>query len=378
MKLLAPFWSVSSPAPTRLLLSSGCIYQKGIGIPSFEDKVLQRAVTMVLEAIYEQDFLDCSYGVRPYRSPHCALEELYQMLMNNKGGWVLDVDISKYFDTIDPKHLRSFLDNRVRDGVIRRALDKWLKAGVIEKGQVFHPDLGTPQGGVISPLLSNIYLHEVLDKWFVNEVMPRLHGMAQIIRFADDFIMIFSFEEDARRVLDVLPKRFSRYGLELHPEKTKLVPFLRPPKYPWKSSGGDGPHSFDFLGFTHFWSRSRKGNWVVKRKTAKGRFARAVKTIRTWCRKNRHLPRQDQYQALSRKLLGHYQYYGITGNSNALYRFYEAVCEIWRCWLSRRSQKSYVSWEKFHRWQKWNPFPKPRCVHSVMRNSQYQRALGFC
>ena len=377
--LLERFKSGTYKAPPvkRVHIPKGEGKTRPIGIPSFEDKVLQRAVSMVLEAVYEQDFLDWSHGFRPGRSPHGALESLRQVLMDMKGGFVLEVDITKYFDTIDPKHLRSFLDERVRDGVIRRTIDKWLKAGVMEKGQVFHPELGTPQGGVISPLLSNIYLHEVLDKWFEYEVRHRLRGRAFPVRFADDFIIVFSLEIDARRVLETLPKRFGKYGLELHPEKTRLVPFGRPPKYPTNHGGGGGPRSFDFLGFTHYWGRSRKGNWVVKRKTAKGRFARAVKTLNTWCRKNRHLPKRKQHEALSRKLEGHYQYYGITGNSNALYRFYEAVCEIWRYWLSRRSQKSYISWEKFRRWLKRLSLPKPRCVHSALRQSQYQRPFRF-
>jgi group II intron reverse transcriptase/maturase len=332
---------------------------------------------MVLSAVYEQDFLDCSYGFRPDRSPHDALEKLRESLMDGKGGVVYEVDITKYFDTIVPKHLRSFLDNRVRDGVIRRTIDKWLKAGVMEGGNVFHPELGTPQGGVISPLLSNIYLHEVLDKWFEYVVRPRLYGRAFMVRFADDFIIVFSSEKDARRVMEVLPKRFGKYGLELHPEKTRLVRFERPSFCPGNKSGRVGPQSFDFLGFTHYWGRSRKGYWVIKRKTAKGRFARAVKSIFTWCRDNRHLNREKLHQKLSEKLRGHYQYYGITGNSLALNYFFREVVKIWRYWLSRRSQRGYMSWKRFRRFLKRFPLPKPKCVHSIFRSSQFQWAFSF-
>jgi RNA-directed DNA polymerase len=199
-----------------------------IGIPTLEDKVLQRAVAMVLEAIYEQDFLDCSYGFRPGRSAHQALGMLQHGLWRMHGGFVLEVDIQRFFDTLEPAHLRDFLDQRVRDGVIRRSIDKWLKAGVFETGQVTYPESGTPQGGVISPLLANLYLHEVLDRWFAEEVQPRLEGQSFLIRYADDFVIVFSSERDAHRVMDVLPKRFGRYGLTLHPQKTRLTRFQRP------------------------------------------------------------------------------------------------------------------------------------------------------
>ena len=199
-----------------------------IGIPTLEDKVLQRAVLMVLEPVYEQDFLDCSYGFRPERSSHQALEALWQGLTTMEGGWVIDLDIQNFFGEVDWSHLRTFLDQRVRDGVIRRVLGKWRHAGVMEEGVVSHPEKGTPQGGVVSPLLSNIYLHEVLDVWFEHEVRPRLKGKALEIRFADDALLCFECEEDAKRVMEVLPKRLGKYGLTLHPEKTRLVDFRSP------------------------------------------------------------------------------------------------------------------------------------------------------
>ena len=199
-----------------------------IGIPTFEDKILQRAVVMVLEAVYEQDFLECSYGFRPCRSAHQALAALWQELMRVGGGFVIELDIEKFFDTLDHRHLREFLDKRVRDGVIRRVIGKWLKAGVLEGGEVQETESGTPQGGVISPLLANIFLHEVLDKWFEQEVKPRMKGSAFLVRYADDALMVFSLEKDAKRVMAVLAKRFGRFGLSLHPEKTRLVDFRRP------------------------------------------------------------------------------------------------------------------------------------------------------
>ena len=291
-----------------------------IGIPTLEDKVLQRAVLMVLEPVHEQDFLDCSYGFRPGRSAHQALEALWKGLMNIGGGWVIDLDIRAFFDSMDRTHLKAFLDQRVRDVVIRRTLGKWMQAGVMEDGAIRYPERGSPQGGVISPLVSNVYLHEVLDHWFEHEVKPRLRGRAFMVRFADDGLLAFEREDDARRVMEVLPKRFERFGLTLHPEKTRLVDFRRP-----SPAGTEGApqreRGFDLLGFTHYWGRSRKGRWVVQRKTATSRFSRAVRQVGQWCRLNRHRPLLEQQQVLSRKLKGHDAYYGMTGNARALMRF---------------------------------------------------------
>lgn len=317
--------------------------QRPLGIPTFEDKVLQRAVVMVMEPLYEQDFLDCSFGFRPGRSAHMALEAIWQGLMDMGGGWVLDVDIRKYFDTLDHAKLREILDKRMKDGVLRRLIGKWLKAGVLEKGCLTYPETGSPQGGVISPLLANIYLHEALDVWFESEVKPRIHGRAFLVRYADDFVMGFALEEDARRVLEVLPKRFERYGLTIHPDKTRLVEFKKP-REPRDPRGGPG--NFDFLGFTHYWGKSRSGSWVIKRKTAKGRMSRALTTIGEWMRKHRHLPVRDQWRTLNQKLVGHFRYYGITGNHKALGRFRHEVVGRWRSWLNRRSQRARMTWER--------------------------------
>ncbi|MFB3073604.1 MAG: group II intron reverse transcriptase/maturase [Candidatus Methylomirabilales bacterium] len=339
-----------------------------IGIPTFEDKILQRAVSMVLEAVYEQDFLPCSYGFRPRRSAHQALKQLRDGLMEMGGGWVLEVDIQGYFDALDHSRLREFLDKRVRDGVLRRSIDKWLKAGVMEEGQLMRPKTGSPQGGVISPILSNVYLHEVLDKWFEETVKPRLKGKAFLVRFADDFLLVFAVELDARRVFDVLPKRFAKYGLTLHPEKTRLVRFHRP-RSPGAGKGRDAhggrPGTFDLLGFRHVWGRARNGHWVIKQKTMPSRFGRALRRIAGWCRRNLHRPIKEQYGELVRKLQGHYAYYGITGNSVALARFRrEALC-CWRQWLHRRSQRSRMTWAQFNRLLEHYRVPPAKCVHSI-------------
>jgi RNA-directed DNA polymerase len=333
-----------------------------IGIPTFEDKLLQRAVTMVLEAVYEQDFLSCSYGFRPGRSAHQALQALWDGLMKMGGGWVLDVDLQNFFGSLEHGHLRSFLDQRMRDGVIRRAIGKWLNAGALEGVTWTRSESGSPQGGVISPLLSNIYLHEVLDTWFEQEVKPRLSGSAFLIRYADDFVIVCALERDARRVMEVLPKRLGRFGLTVHPEKTRLIPFSRPPH-----GGSKEKASFDLLGFTHFWGRSRKGWWVVKRKTSKGRFSRTIKRVAAWCRANRHRPIAEQHRRLSQMLQGYDAYFGITGNSRALQSLRLPISEAWRFWLDRRSSNSSMDWDKFNRLLKRYPLPGARVVHSVFQ-----------
>lgn len=344
-----------------------------IGVPTFEDKVLQRAVTMVLEAIYEQEFRDCSWGFRAGRSAHQALEALREELMKMHGGWVVEADIQSFYDSLDPRHLRSLLDQRVRDGVLRKAIDKWLKAGVFEGESVRHSELGTPQGGVISPMLANIYLHHVLDAWFEDEVKPRLKGHARLVRYADDLVIICQREDDARQVLTELPERFGAFGLTLHPEKTRLVPFHRPdldagPK--GRDGRGNGSGTFDLLGFTHLWRRTRQGGWAIQRRTAASRLRRVLHRVADWCRANRHKPVLEQRQTLNRKMQGHYNYYGITWNYVMLQSFYTQVCRIWWKWLNRRSQHKNLGWTQYLGLLKRRPLLLPVVVHSGSRPQQ--------
>lgn len=332
--------------------------KRPVGIPTFEDKVLQRGVVMVMEPIYEHDFLDCSYGFRRNRSAHDALVALWKAIMEMGGCTLVDVDVRKCFDSVEKKHIRAFVRQRVRDGVICRLIGKWLKAGVWEEGRRYCPETGTPQGGVISPLLSNIYLHEVVDKWFEQQIKPRLKGRAFLIRFADDSVMGFEYESDAKRVMEVLPKRFGKYGLTIHPEKTRVVDFRRPPV------DQKGKGTFDFLGFTHYWGISRRGRMVVKRKTIGKRLKRAMKRVGEWCREHRHRPMEEQQAALRQKLRGYYGYYGINGNSRSLRLYYRRVKRYWKYWLSRRSHDGYLNWETFTRLLVAYPLLQPRIVHS--------------
>ena len=280
---------------------------------------------------------------------------------------MIDLDIQRFFDTVQWNHLRDFLDQRVRDGVIRRAIGKWLNAGVMEAGELRYPEEGTPQGGVISPLLSNLYLHEVLDRWFEGEVKPRLKGRGFLVRYADDAVLGFEHEEDARRVMAVLSKRLARYGLTLHEQKTRLIDFRRPDR--GRPPDDHDGSSFNMLGFTHYWARSRKGSWIIKRKTAKERFTRALRRIWEWCRLHRHRPVAQQHAALSRKLRGHYAYYGITGNAAALNRFWWCVSRAWRYWLNTRSWKARLPWARFAQLLRHYPLPPARVVHSVYRRA---------
>jgi group II intron reverse transcriptase/maturase len=336
--------------------------QRPLSIPALEDKIVQKAVLEILNAIYEQDFLECSYGFRPGRGPHQALDEVGRVICTRPTGWILEIDITAYFDSIVRQQLMELIEKRVRDRSVLHLIRKWIQTGVIEEGRLLVSETGTGQGQTISPLLANIYLHYVLDEWVENEVKPRLRGEAHEIRFADDAVLCFQYKEDAEKVMEVLPKRFAKYGLTLHPEKTRLVEFGRYAEANAKRRGKK-PATFDILGITYVCARSRKGKFTVHVKTMKKRFKRGLRAITEWCQENRHMPVDEQQKTLNAKLRGHYQYYGRPTNYQSIWRFYREVCHIWRKWLSRRTRGNGMTREKFAAILRKHPLLRPRIAH---------------
>ena len=341
----------------RVHIPKGQGKTRPIGISAFEDKLVQDAVREVLEAIYEQDFLDCSYGFRPGRSTHDAVRTLNQIVFRGEVSWILEADIMSFFDSVDRTMLVELLQTRIADGSLLRLIGKCLHVGVLDGEEFTRPEVGTAQGSVLSPLLGNVYLHYVLDRWFETEVKPRLRGRATLIRYCDDFVIGFEREDDARRVMEVLGKRMGRFGLSLHPDKTRLVPFRRPPE---EQQGGKGPATFDFLGFTLHWGRSREGRWVMRCKTRSASLRRAIQSVYEWCRGHRHLPVQEQHEALSRRLRGHFNYFGVSGNFRSLQLLAQATKRAWYKWLRRRSQRTSLTWERFGDLLRQLPLPRPR------------------
>jgi group II intron reverse transcriptase/maturase len=328
-----------------------------IGISAFEDKLVQDAVREVLEAIYEQDFRECSYGFRPGRRAHDAIRALDRIVHQGNVSWILEADIVSFFDSLDRTKLKELLQIRVADGSLMRLLGKCLHVGVLDGAAYAEPETGTAQGSVLSPMLGNVYLHYVLDVWFEDEVKPRLRGEAHLVRYADDFVMTFEQQDDAERVMEVLGKRMGHFGLTLHPDKTRLLPFRRPPA---GQKGGKGPATFDFLGFTLHWQRARSGRWGMMCKTRSARLRRSVQAVAEWCRRHRHLPVQEQHSALTRRIQGHFNYFGISGNFRSLLLLVEEVKRVWYKWLRRRSQRSHLTWEKFGELLRRFPLPRPR------------------
>jgi len=349
-----------APAIRRVYIPKDKQSKRPLGIPTIEDKVLQASVVRVIEPVYEKEFKDFSYGFRPGRSQHQAIDRMFREVSFEGMHYIIDADIKNYFGNIDHGNLRSFLDQRIKDGVIRKMIDKWLKAGVMESGNISYPDEGTPQGGIISPILSNIYLHYVLDEWFSEQIQPLLIGKSFMIRFADDFIMGFSNKSDAQRVMEVLPKRFAKYKLTLHPEKTKLIDL--------NSKRGESERSFDFLGFTHYLGASRKGNIVLKRKTSSKKLTRAITRMNEYIKENRHKKLRELITMINVKLRGHYLYYGITFNYRGIKLYYEEVKRALYKWIRRRGGKKKWTWETFVMLiDTWCPVMKPKILKSYVR-----------
>lgn len=324
-----------------------------IGLSCVEDKIVQGALAEVLGAVYEPLFKDHSYGFRPGRSAHDALRTLNQAIYAGEANWILEADIEAFFDNIDRTMLMEMLRDRIADSSILRLIGKCLHVGILEGTRVIESERGTIQGSALSPLLGNVYLHHVLDSWFERDVVPRLRGKAQLVRFADDFAITFEREDDAGRVRQVLGQRFARFGLSLHPDKTRLLPHQRP-----RTSSGKGPATFDFLGFTHYWARSRSGQWVPRVKTRTARLSRSITSIADWCRRHRHWPVREQHAALMKRTTGHLNYFAVNGNSRSLRQYLHGVCRAWHKWLNRRSQRSRLTWKRFNDLLQDYPLPR--------------------
>jgi group II intron reverse transcriptase/maturase len=337
-----------------------------LGVPALEDKLVQGAVRLVLEAIYEPGFLPCSYGFRAGRSPHQALAAWEQALYRRKGNYVLDVDIERFFDSMDHAWLVRFVQHRVKDGSILRLLRGWLRAGVLAEGKVSLAETGTPQGGGISPLLANLYLHYVLDLWAERRMRQTLRGEMVFARYADDILIGFQYRDDAEAFRRALADRLAQFGLALNAAKTRLLEFGR---FAAERAArrGQKPETFDFLGFTHICGRTRRGVFQVRRKTSRKRLRRFVRAAVRWCKANRHVPVAAQWAILCGKLQGHYQYYSVAGNRNALQAVYTRVVRAWRHWLNRRSQRARMNWVKFTALLRRYPLPRPVLVHVPSR-----------
>jgi group II intron reverse transcriptase/maturase len=328
-----------------------------IGISACADKLVQDAVREVLEALYEQDSLECSYGFRPGRSAHDAVRTLKRIVDGGGARWIYEADLVSFCDSLDRNKLKEMLGIWVADGALMRLMGKCLHVGVLDGETIVEPELGTAQGSVLSPLLGNVYWHYVLDLWFETEVKSRLQGKAALIRYCDDFIISFEREDDARRVVAVLDKRMGRFGLALHPDKTRLLPFRRPPK---PQQRGKGPATLDFLGFTVYWARSRKGHWWMACTTQRASLRRAKTSIYDWCRRHRHRSIREQHAALHRRLRGHFNYFGVSGNYRSMMRLVEATKRAWYKWLRRRSQRTRLSGERCTDMLRWWPLPRPK------------------
>jgi RNA-directed DNA polymerase len=329
--------------------------KRPLGIPALEDKIVQKAAAKILESIYEPEFLDCSYGYRPGRGAKDAVSDLTFQLQFGVFGYIVEADIKGYFDNIDHDKLLEMMAERIDDRAFLGLIRKWLKAGILEpEGYVKHPVTGTPQGGLVSPILSNIYLHKVLDEWFETEVKSRLKGRAILCRYADDWVCAFQYRDDARRFFKVLPKRLTRFGLEIAPDKTKILRFSR--FHPSRKRG----RTFEFLGFEFYWNKDRSGTPRVMRRTAPKKQQGALRRMRAWIKAARHLPKEKFFDLLKRKLRGHYNYYYMRGNSRSVWIFYKEVLKTVQKWLNRRSQRKSCNWEKFKRMMEYFGVPKPK------------------
>jgi group II intron reverse transcriptase/maturase len=339
--------------------------QRPLGLPALEDKIVQKGIALILEAIYEADFLDCSYGFRPDRNCHQAIDAVDKTIMKNPVNHVIDADIKGFFDNVSHEWMMKFLRVRIVDPSFLLLVQRFLKAGYMDSGLLVPTDRGTPQGGNLSPILSNIFLHYVLDLWFDRRVKRQVRGGCFLVRYADDFVCLLQYQEDARYVAEQLWERFAEFDLQLHPEKTRVISFGRYERENARRQKRRA-HTFDFLGFTHFCGRSRRGKFIVGRRTSRKKFRTKCKELVQWLKRIRnYLPVKQWWPILAAKLRGHYQYYGVSGNMPSLKRYYRVAIRQTLKWLNRRSQRRSFNWDRFYEYLKHYPLPTPRIVHDL-------------
>lgn len=337
-----------------------------LGIPTIIDKVFQQGIKKILEAIYEPHFLDFSFGFRPGRSCHQALKAVYTMVMTKPINWVIDIDIKGFFDNVDHHWMMEFLEHRIADPNFNSLISKFLKAGVMEAGKYSKTDKGTPQGGILSPVLANIYLHYVLDLWFDKKLSKEVKGYAELIRYADDFIVGVQTEAEAIQILTAIKERLKKFNLEVSAEKTRIVEFGRHAKENTKKRGSIKPDTFNFLGLTHYCSESRRGKFLMKVKTNKQRMSNKLKEMNQWLKANRNRVKiKALWKTISSKLTGHYNYYGVSSNSRSVQNFYYQTVKLTFKWINRRSQKKSYNWDKFSEYLKQHPLSKPSLAYNM-------------
>jgi group II intron reverse transcriptase/maturase len=353
------------PIPARrVYIPKSETESRPLGISALENKIVERGITWILESIYEEDFLKSSYGFRPNRNAHQALKEVNDLVMQQPVNHIVEADIKGFFDNVSHEKLMGFIRIRIGDTALLNLIEKFLKAGYVDDGILITPDVGTPQGSILSPILANIFLHYVLDTWFETTVKNHVRGFCELVRYADDYVCLVRYAEDARRIERALHNRFTKYSLELHPTKSRNISFGRFERMNAQAQKRRA-NTFDFLGFTHYCGISRNGNFKVARKTSRKKYTAKCKELNAWLKKIRNsVKTKEWWKTLIAKLRGHYQYYGVSENYKGIARFYTYAIKLVRKWMNRRSQKRKMNWERFNTYLEHYPLPKPRIVHS--------------